>query len=160
MASDCPSIPMTIIHQHVTPLPMLITVDLSNPKPVYQQITDAVRDAIALGSLQPGDRLPTIRETAVQTRVNRNTVSRAYLELEHQGLVRARQGSGFYVTDDGAERERSIRQDALNSHVRELVADARLSNTSTKRLLQMVRECAETLDEPEPKGPRPGGGHD
>ena len=67
---------------------MLITVDLSNPKPVYLQITEAVRNSIAVGSLQPGDRLPAIRETAVQTRVNRNTVSRAYLELEHLGLVR------------------------------------------------------------------------
>lgn len=101
---------------------MLTTVDLSNPKPVYLQITDAVRTAIARGSLQAGDRLPTIRETAVQTRVNRNTMSRAYLELEHEGLVRARQGSGFYVTDDGAERERSIRQDALHTQVRTLTS--------------------------------------
>ena len=139
---------------------MLITVNLSNPKPVYLQITDAVRTAIARGSLQPGDRLPAIRETAVQTRVNRNTVSRAYLELEHQGLVLARQGSGFYVTDDGAERERSIRQDALKTQVRDLVVDARLSDTSTERLLQMVRECAETLDRPEENGPKRGGGHD
>ncbi len=139
---------------------MLITVDLSNPKPVYLQITDAVRRAIALGSLQPGDRLPTIREMAVQTRVNRNTVSRAYLELEHQGLVRARQGSGVYVTDDGAERERSIRRDALRNQVRDLVVDAQLSNTSTKQLLQMVRECAETMDGSESKGPERGGEHD
>ena len=139
---------------------MLITVDLANPIPVYRQITDAVRNAIARGSLQPGDRLPTIRETAVQTRVNRNTVSRAYLELEHQGLVRARQGSGYFVTDDGDERERSIRQDALIGQVRELVVDARLSNTSTKRLLQMVRECSETLDKPDPQGPDRGEEHD
>jgi DNA-binding transcriptional regulator YhcF (GntR family) len=139
---------------------MLITVDLSNPIPVYRQITDAVRTAIARGALQPGDRLPTIRETAVQTRVNRNTVSRAYLELEHQGLVRARQGSGYFVTDDGDERERSIRQHALISQVRALVVDARLSNTSTKRLLQMVRECSETLDKPDPQGPDLGEEHD
>ena len=139
---------------------MLITVDLSDPKPVYLQITDAVRDAIALGALQPGDRLPTIRETAVQTRVNRNTVSRAYLELEHLGLVRARQGSGFYVTDDGADLERSIRQRALNARVRELVADARLSRTSTERLLQMVRECAETRDGLGPNHPERGDEHD
>ena len=139
---------------------MLITVDLADPKPVYLQITDAVRDAIALGSLQPGDRLPAIRETAIQTRVNRNTVSRAYLELEHQGLVRARQGSGFYVTDDGADIERSIRQRGLNARVRELVAEARLSNTPTEQLLQMVTECAEAQDGPEPKHSERGDEHD
>ena len=99
---------------------MIITVDLSNPKPAYIQIVDAVRMAIAVGSLQAGDRLPAIRETAVQTRVNRNTVGRAYLELEHQGLLRARQGSGFYVTDNGAERERSSRKEALQARVQEI----------------------------------------
>jgi GntR family transcriptional regulator len=125
---------------------MIITVDLANPKPVYLQIADAVRRAIAVGSLQAGDRLPPIRETAVQTRVNRNTVGRAYLELEHQGLVQARQGSGFYVTDGGAERERSVRQEALQAQVRELVVEARLSRTSLEQLVRMVRECAETLD--------------
>jgi GntR family transcriptional regulator len=125
---------------------MIITVDLSNPSPVYLQIADAVRKAIAVGSLQAGDRLPPIRETAVQTRVNRNTVSRAYLELEHQGLVQARQGSGFYVTDGGAERERSVRQEALQAQVRELVVEARLSRTSMEELARMVRECGETLD--------------
>jgi GntR family transcriptional regulator len=125
---------------------MIITVDLSNPSPVYLQIADAVRKAIAVGSLQAGDRLPPIRETAVQTRVNRNTVSRAYLELEHLGLVQARQGSGFYVADGGTERERSVRQDALQAQARELVVEARLSRTSLEQLVRMVRECAETLD--------------
>ena len=139
---------------------MLITVDLSDPKPVYLQITDAVQDTIALGVLLPGDRLPAIRETAVQTRVNRNTVSRAYLELEHQGLVRARQGSGFYVTDDGADVERLMRRRALSTRVRELVEDARLSRTPIERLLEMVRECAEGLDESEPQHPDRGEQHD
>ncbi|MBP20225.1 MAG: hypothetical protein CMQ21_15240 [Gammaproteobacteria bacterium] len=54
-----------------------------------------------------GYPLPPIRETAVQTRVNRNAVSRVYLELEHRGLVQARQGSGFFVTKGGSERERN-----------------------------------------------------
>ncbi len=133
---------------------MIITVDLSNPQAAYLQIVDAVRKAIALGSLQAGDRLPPIRDTAVQTRVNRNTVSRAYLELEHLKLVRARQGSGFYVADGGVERERSVRQEALQAQVRELVVEARISRTSTKQLVQMVRECAATLDS------RPEGEHD
>ncbi len=139
---------------------MIITVDLSNPKPVYLQIAHAVRKAIAMGSLQAGDRLPAIRETAVQTRVNRNTVSRAYLELEHQGLVRARQGSGFYVTDGGAERDRSVRQEGLRTQVRELVVEARLSRTSTDQLVQMVRECAETLDSQAPSRPNAEDEHD
>ena len=132
---------------------MIVTVDLANPLAVYLQIVDAVRKAIAVGSLQAGDRLPPIRETAIQTRVNRNTVSRAYLELEHRGLVRARQGSGFYVTDNGADRERAVRREATHKQVQELVVEARLSSTSTKELIQMIRECEAILDKQEPSRP-------
>lgn len=138
----------------------MFAVDLTDPKPAYLQIADGVRTAIARGSLQPGDQLPTIRETAVETRVNRNTVSRAYLELEHQGLVWARQGSGFYVADDGADRERAIRQQELKDQVRRLVVDARLANLSTEDLLRVVRECAETLDGPDRERAGQGGSHD
>lgn len=132
---------------------MIVTVDLANPRAVYLQIVDAVRKAIAVGSLQAGDRLPPIRETAIQTRVNRNTVSRAYLELEHRGMVRARQGSGFYVTDNGTNRERAVRREAMQKQVQELVVEARLSSTSTKELIQMIRECAATLDKQKPSRP-------
>lgn len=121
---------------------MNITVDLYDAKPVYQQITDAVRDAIALGALQAGDRLPPIRETAVQTRVNRNTVSRAYLQLEHLGLVQARQGSGYFVTQRGAEQERRARRQIVCDLVDQLITQARLSQISIEELLNLVRVTA------------------
>ena len=121
---------------------MIITIDLYNSKPAYQQITDAVRKAIAMGSLQSGDRLPPIRKTAVQTRVNRNTVSRAYLELEHQGLVQARQGSGFFVSEGGAEQERSARRASVVQMIEALLIEARLSHLSTEQLLQLVESEA------------------
>ena len=121
---------------------MIISVDLYNSKPAYLQITDAVRQAIALGSLKTGDRLPPIRETAIQTRVNRNTVSRAYLELEHQGLVQARQGSGCFVTKGGAEQEQLIRRKAVSEKIGELLTEARLSHLSTAQLLQLIKAAA------------------
>ena len=73
------------------PRGMNITVDPTSPKPIYKQVVDGVRMAIALGSLKAEDRLPAIREMAVKTRVHRNTIVRAYQELEHQGLLRGRQ---------------------------------------------------------------------
>ncbi len=118
---------------------MLISVDLYNAKPAYLQITDVVRQAIATGSLRSGDRLPPIREAAMQTRVNRNTVSRAYLELEHQGLVRARQGSGVFVTERGAEQERLARRKCVLEKIGELLTESRLSQLSTEQLLSLVK---------------------
>lgn len=118
---------------------MLISVDLYNAKPAYLQITDVVRQAIAIGSLRSGDRLPPVREAAMQTRVNRNTVSRAYLELEHQGLVRARQGSGVFVTERGAEQERLARRKCVLQKIGELLTESRLSQLSTEQLLSLVK---------------------
>lgn len=129
---------------------MQISVDLNDPRPVYEQIVDSVRLAIARGALEAGDRLPAIRETAVHTRVNRNTVSRAYRELEHLGLVWARQGSGFYVSDGSARRERENRREALRAKARELVVEARLSGVDTGELVSLLQECVEALDREEP----------
>jgi len=124
---------------------MFIKVDSSDPKPTYLQIVEGVRRAIATGTLRPGDQLPTIREVAVQARVNRNTVSRAYLELEHQGLVRARQGSGCFVNDGGTNvaREERIRQ--IRRKTDELAIEAFHLQIPVDEVVEMLRESAEEM---------------
>ena len=64
---------------------MLFHLDPASTTSVYRQLCDQVKRSVAAGSLAPGDRLPTIREVAVRTRVNRNTVAKAYAELERDG---------------------------------------------------------------------------
>jgi len=124
---------------------MIITIDLNNPKPTYLQIVESVRRAIATGALKPGDQLPTIREAAIQARVNRNTVSRAYLELEHQGLVRARQGSGCFVTDAGPNLEREERLRLIQRLVEELALEAFHFRIPLEEVLELLKQSAEQL---------------
>lgn len=69
----------------------------SNAVP-YLQLVEQVRRALRTGALEPGDRLPTVREVASSIAINPNTVSKAYRELEHQGLVEGRPGRGTFVT--------------------------------------------------------------
>ncbi|MEV7089782.1 GntR family transcriptional regulator [Streptomyces sp. NPDC093085] len=64
----------------------------------YQQLVQQVRHALRLGLLAEGDRLPTVKEVAGRLAINPNTVLKAYRELEHDGLVAARQGVGTFVT--------------------------------------------------------------
>ena len=64
-----------------------IAIDFKSGVPIYRQIIDQVKSAIATGTLGPGDRLPTVRQLSVDLSVNPNTVSRAYTELELTGLV-------------------------------------------------------------------------
>jgi GntR family transcriptional regulator len=72
-------------------------VDRSAGLPAYLQLERQVREALRMGWLQPGDKLPAVREVVVTSGVNPNTVLKAYRELERAGLVEARQGSGTYV---------------------------------------------------------------
>lgn len=72
-------------------------LDRSGGVPAYVQLVRQVRDALRLGWLQPGDRLPTVREVVTSCAVNANTVLKAYRELELAGLVEARQGSGTFI---------------------------------------------------------------
>lgn len=74
------------------------TVDRAGGLPAYLQLVRQVREALRLGWLRPGDRLPTVREVVATSGVNPNTVLKAYRELEMVGLVEARQGSGTFVT--------------------------------------------------------------
>lgn len=76
---------------------MLVTLDPADATPIYAQVERALRAAIAAGRLKPGDQLPTVRELAVDLRVNANTVARVYSELERAGVFETRRGVGTFV---------------------------------------------------------------
>src|SRR6266568_8763017 len=89
-----------------------ILLDLLTGVPIYRQIIDQVRGAIASGSLTSGDQLPTMRQLAVDLAINPNTVVRAYKELELSGLLETHQGTGTFISNQklrGGQEER-VRQ--------------------------------------------------
>jgi len=75
-----------------------ITIDPQDATPIYAQLERALRAAIATGRMRPGDQLPTVRQLAVELRVNANTVARVYAELERAGVIETRRGVGSFVT--------------------------------------------------------------
>jgi GntR family transcriptional regulator len=74
-----------------------LRLDPKSGRPPYRQIADQVRQALVAGALRPGDQLPTVKAVVTHLAVNPNTVSRAYRELEHEGLVEGRPGAGTFV---------------------------------------------------------------
>lgn len=78
--------------------------------PVYIQLMEQVKHAVATGALQPGDQLPTIRKLAGELVINPNTVIRAYRELEHEQIVELRQGAGAFISESVIERSRDMRK--------------------------------------------------
>jgi len=103
---------------------MRIDVDPASSAPIYLQVVEAVQTMVALGRLRPGDQLPTVRQLAVDLRVNPNTVARAYLELEHKGVISSQQGRGTYVSaqPDAAALARQ-RTEKLRSMVRSFLLE-------------------------------------
>ncbi len=120
-------------------MPLFFRIQPSLPTPAYRQVVDEVRRALRQGTLQPGERLPSIRALARTLAINPNTVARAYRELEHQGVLGSRQGSGFEVCG-GPVLEESARG-ALAGAVREA-----LGVLGPRRTLEVVRQ---TLKEQE-----------
>ncbi|MCK9222632.1 MAG: GntR family transcriptional regulator [Limnochordia bacterium] len=102
---------------------MEIVLDPS--KPIYQQIIDEIKRAIARGALKPGDKLPSHREMAQIAKVNPNTVQRAYRELEQTNLVETLRGQGTFVRDDPVllgEVRKEMAQAALEAFLLEMKA--------------------------------------
>jgi GntR family transcriptional regulator len=76
----------------------MFTLSPSHPMPLYAQLTRAIRFAIATGRLRVGEQLPTVRQLAVELRVNANTVAKVYTELERSGILETRRGVGTFVS--------------------------------------------------------------
>ena len=101
-----------------------VALDIKSGVPFYRQIIDQVKSAIATGQLEPGDRLPTVRQLAVDLSINPNTVSRAYTELELTGLVETQMGSGTFVGQHKVEHDEVERRRILDQICQELLARA------------------------------------
>ena len=81
----------------------MFTVDHSDPLPIYAQLDRAIRLAVATGKLRRGDQLPTVRQLAVDLRINANTVAKVYAELERAGVVETQRGVGTFIQESGNE---------------------------------------------------------
>lgn len=79
--------------------------------PIYAQLERAIRFAITTGGLRIGDRLPTVRQLAVDLRINANTVAKVYADLEQAGVVETRRGVGTFVRETNGTFARQVRKD-------------------------------------------------
>ena len=107
----------------------MFQIDTKHPTPLYHQLERSIKFAIATGRLRIGDQLPTVRQLAVDLRINANTVAKVYAELERLGVLETRRGVGTFVQDRPAEATFSRRDRERN--LREL-ADHFIAETHTR----------------------------
>jgi GntR family transcriptional regulator len=128
---------------------VLIAIDANDSRPIYVQIMDEVRRARVLGTIRPEEPLPSVRQLATELRVNPNTVSQAYRELEREGLVYVRRGQGTFLSDaspNGTERRALAQEVAVRA-----LSDAHRHGLGAPELIDAIQQIAAT---PSPEDPR------
>jgi len=119
---------------------MLFQIDFKSGKPVYLQLVDQVRYAAASGRLRSGEPLPSIRPLAEELRVNRNTIAKAYAELENQGVIETIPGKGCFLKESDSPFTRSVRHKLLAGEIDEAVVMAHHLQVDREKFLALVRE--------------------
>lgn len=100
-------------------------LDFRTGAPIYEQIVEQVRSRIESGKLSPGDQLPTVRQLALELRVNFNTIARAYRILDEAGLISTQQGRGTYILEpDTPEGQSRLRRARLDDLINSFLSDA------------------------------------
>ncbi len=127
---------------------LALRVNPDGPISVYMQIENQVRFAIASGRVKPGEILPSVRDLADDLKVNANTITKAYRDLELMGLVTARRGIGVIVSSDGRANCKKEVEEMVREHLRDAVAECLATGMARDKITKIV---ADTLkDAPQP----------
>lgn len=120
---------------------MDIEIDFESGVPIYMQLVDRIEQMVVSGQLQPGQQLPTMRQLATDLRINYNTVGRAYVILDQEGVISTQQGRGTYVTsrlDEGQVQK--LRMGKLRSMFGQVIHEAHVLGYSREEIEWIVEE--------------------
>lgn len=121
---------------------MKFEIDLKSGIPIYIQLKNEIKYAIATGKIPPGSQLPTVRQLAVDLKVNVNTISRVYSELEKEGVLSTRQGKGTFASKKNGMQSNGRDNERLDQLIDKLFIEAFELGFSPEELLEYIqRRC-------------------
>ena len=126
---------------------MLFQINFKSGKPIYLQVVDQVKAAAASCALRAGEALPSIRPLAEELRVNRNTIAKAYSELENLGVVETQPGRGCFLKENNGAVRKEVRRKLLISEIDQTLVQAHHLQVSRKELLELIHERLDALEE-------------
>jgi len=127
---------------------MIARINFKSGVPVYLQIVQQVKAAAASGSLRAGEALPSVRSLAEELRINRNTAAKAYAELESEGVIETRQGTGCFLKATGASPLRKVvRAERLAEEIDALIVQAHHLKIRDDELLALLEARLEAFRE-------------
>src|SRR6267378_2140930 len=126
---------------------MVLQVNYKSGKPVYLQVVDQIKAAAASGGVRTGEPLPSIRPLAEELRVNRNTIAKAYTELESQGIIETIPGKGCFLRPNHSPLRKEVRRKLLIEEIDQAVVQAHHLQVPPAEFLELVRERLETFED-------------
>lgn len=120
-------------------------IDFLPDKPIYQQLIERITGDIIRGTLQPGDKLLSVREYAMEAGVNANTMQRVYKELEQMEMTETKRGQGSFVTED-VEKINEFRDEMKEQLVRSFVRNVEALGFSTSEMVDYLQKRGEEND--------------
>ena len=125
---------------------MMLQINFKSGMPVYLQIVDQIKAAAASGALQPGEALPSIRPVAEELRVNRNTVAKAYAELESLGVIETLPGKGCFLKENHSPLRKEVRRKMLVKEIDQAIVMAHHLQVPGPEFLELIHERMQVLD--------------
>lgn len=125
---------------------MFFTIDPSNGVPIYSQIVRQAKFAIAEQTLRPGQLLPSVRQLSAQLAVNPNTVARAYLELQSEGIIEPLRGRGVVVCKGAVDRCRKQRKTLIAGRLESVLIEALQGGLTAEEIRTLVDQKLSSLD--------------
>ncbi len=131
---------------------MLIQIDNACGRPVYQQIIDQVKRDIALGRLALEEQLPTVRQLAAQLAINPNTIAKAYRQLEQEGIIVTKPGSGAFVANLDSGLSKAVKKRLVSAELERIAVEAFHMQIETRSLLEWFSDAVKRFNLPPGKG--------
>ena len=125
---------------------MLFQVNFKSGKPAYLQVVDQVKAAAASGELRPGEALPSIRPLAEELHLNRNTIAKAYAELESLGVIESLPGKGCFLKENHSPLRKEIRRKLLVEEIDQAIVMAHHLQVPGREFLELIEERMEALE--------------
>jgi GntR family transcriptional regulator len=126
-----------------------LVISQTDPRPLYLQVKEQIRHRIAVGELKPGEEIPSIRALAASIQVSVITIKRAYLELEHEGVIQARQGRGSFVSEN-IQLGDSLKEQELDQHLQAAAQVAVLLHLTDEQLAARLLKASRTATKRKP----------
>jgi GntR family transcriptional regulator len=134
---------------------MRFQLNFKSGKPVYLQLVDQVKSAAASGAVQPGEPLPSIRPLAEELRVNRNTVAKAYAELENQRVIETIAGKGCFVRATGSPFRKDVRLKLVAEEMDDAVVQAHHLQITKTEFVRLAEERFDAFEEKRARAAHP-----